>query len=72
MAQDKTYFTINLPRRYRALLEDLAARSRRSKPNVIATLLEQGARHPELIGVPRVDLPQRAESQPAVETEAAR
>ncbi len=54
MSEDKTYFTINLPQWCRPLLDELAAQSRRSRPNVITTLLEQAIRQPSLVGIPSI------------------
>ncbi|HOG45759.1 MAG TPA: hypothetical protein PLJ35_15785 [Anaerolineae bacterium] len=52
MAEDRTYFTINLPQRCRPKLNELAARSMRSRPQVLEALIEQALWQPELVGIP--------------------
>lgn len=49
---DKTYFTVNLPQRCRPKLNELAAKSMRSRPQVIEVLIEQAIRNPSLLGMP--------------------
>lgn len=65
MTEDKTYFTINLPRRCRPKLNELAARSMRSRPQVLEVLIEQALRQPELVGVPSLPEERKSEQEDA-------